>query len=106
MWRSIRALNVGKSRYFKLHISGVEDINALYKSIIDPLVLTNVESSVQTLLKHSNEERRLFRLILQEVFTNGVVKAQALARKLNETSGSVKFRRLGECVQIVLLCPV
>ena len=82
-------LMLAKSRYFKLHVSGVEDINALYKSIIDHLVITNVELSIQRLLKHSDKERHLFRLILQEVFTNGEVKAQALARKLNETSGNI-----------------
>ena len=60
-------LMLAKSRYFKLHVTGVEDINALCKSIIDHVVITNVELSIQTLLKHSDKERHLCKKCSQMV---------------------------------------
>ena len=83
----IRALKkLAEDRYFKLQEAGVEDIDVLYKSIIDYLVLTNVKFSLKTLRQQPIEEWQLHKLILQEVSTNGEVDAKAIARKLNTQS--------------------
>ena len=87
-------LKLAEDRYFKLQEAGVEDIDVLYKSIIDYLVLTNVKFSLKTLCQQPVEERQLHKFILQEVSTNGEVDAKAIARKLNTQSIEVAVDRL------------
>ncbi len=75
-------LMVAEARHFILQKAGVEDIDVLYESIRDYLVLINVQWSLRTLFKQPYEERRLYKRILQEVCTNDKHEVKALARKL------------------------
>ena len=78
------------AKYILLRKAGVEDINVLYKSIMDHLVLSNVETSVQTLFVHPEKERQLCKRILQEVLSNGELKTPAIVKILGTSTEQVE----------------